>query len=192
MGPQGLGVKGNNGYSIGSPNKLGPCGDKPGQTPCKDELKRMSKDMGYSGSYQENMKVEDGGQMKRLPSGMSFMTLGHVHRSAKALTNKRVKNLTNNSSYKVLTDNPSAGPVVKGIKKFIAGASKKGSPRYQVPSAEEAKSILEIGGKYAGSENFGDSVSTLDKGKLLYHGWKLASKYPNIKEIAKKHGASEK
>ena len=169
----------------------GPCGDKPGQTPCKDELKKMSKRMGYSESYQENMKVKDAGQMKRLASGMSFMSPGHVNKSAKALTNKRVKNLTNNSSYKVLINNPSAGPVVKGIKKFVAGASKKGSPKYQVPSAEEAKSIFEIGGKYVGSENFGDSVSFLDKGKLLYHGWKLASKYPNIKEIAKRNGASE-
>ena len=177
-GPQGLGV--------GSPfKKKGPCGG-PNQPSCKDELKRMAKSMKYNESYREEMSVSDTGSMRDYYKGGKFMNPKNVNNSAKAVTTKRVNELTNRPEYKALTKNKAARPIVGRADQFVRKAKTRGSSRYQVPSVKEVESLLEIGGKYVGSKDLSKDITFLDKTKALYHGWKIASKYPNLKKYATK------
>ena len=188
IGPQGLGLLENNGYEIGSPSKKkGPCGG-PNQPSCKEELKRMAKKQGFNKSYQNSMSVSNVGNMRqpaRLKGG-SWMHGSHVNNAAFSETKKRIKNITSDPGYKSFTKNPNAKGVIRSVKRFIDGSNNpKHAVRYQLPTKEEASSLIDIGKKYTKSKNIMEDISFVDKAKAAYHGTKLVAKYPNILSFGK-------
>jgi hypothetical protein len=79
--------------------------------------------------------------------------------------------------------------MVSNVDKYLNKAknNKNQAIKYMIPSLKEADSLLQIGDKYINSSDIAEDISILDKGKALYHGWKLLSKYPTLKKIAKKY-----
>ena len=190
IGPQGLGLLENNGYEIGSPSKKkGPCGG-PNQPSCKEELKRMAKKQGFNKSYQNSMSVSNVGNMNQPASlkGGSYMHRSHVNNAATAETKKRIKNVTSDSGYKALTKNPNAKGVIRHVTNFIEGGrkEKRNAVKFQLPTKEEASSLINIGKKYINSKNIMEDISFVDKAKAVYQGGKLALQYPNILSFGKK------
>tara|TARA_R110000744_G_C19299866_1_gene555618 strand:+ start:127 stop:573 length:447 start_codon:yes stop_codon:yes gene_type:complete len=146
----------------------------------------MAKRMKYNKSYRKEMSVSDTGSMRDYHKGGKFMNPKNVNNSAKAVTTKRVDELTNRPEYKALTKNKASRPIVGRVDQFVRKAKRQGSSRFQVPSAKEVGSLLKIGGKYTESKDLSKDISLLDKTKALYHGWKIASEYPNLKKYATK------
>lgn len=170
--------------------KEGPCGS-PGFPSCQDELIRMAKKDGANESYLDSIKVSDVGSMKK-PShykGASYMSRGNVNKSINAETKRRANDITSHPSYETLTQNLDARPMVSRVNNYLNNAknNKNQAINYMIPSLKETDSLLQIGTKYIDSSNIAEDISTWDKGRALYQGWKLLSKYPNLEKIAKKY-----
>tara|TARA_R110001599_G_scaffold291917_3_gene495552 strand:- start:55 stop:588 length:534 start_codon:yes stop_codon:yes gene_type:complete len=169
--------------------KKGPCGG-PNQPSCKDELKRMAEKQGFNKSYQQSMSVSNVGNMKKpgVLKGGYNMTNRNVNNAATAETKKRIKNVTSHSGYKAFTKNPNSKGVIRHVKKFIDGGKKgkRSAVKFQLPTLQEASSLIDIGKKYTKSKNIMEDISLGDKVKAAYQGGKLALKYPNILSFGKK------
>ena len=164
--------------------KKGPCGG-PNQPSCPDELKRMAEKQGYSKSYQSSMDVSNVGNMKQPKSlkGGFFMSIGNVSNAAQAETTKRISNLTNDPGYKAFTNNPNSTGIIRHVDNFIKSSSSargKKAVNFQVPTKQEAGSLIDIGKKYIDSTDIMKDISFKDKLKAGVLGAKLAYQYPNI------------
>lgn len=172
--------------------KKGPCGGQ-GFPSCEDELIKMAKDLDVNRSYRNSIKLSDVGNMKQMTQpkfgGSTFMSPGNVRNAISAETERRATEIINHPHYEALTQNKEARPIVNKVDKFLrkSRVSKNRSEEYLIPSIEEASTLLEIGGEYVDSKDLASDISTLDKGKALYHGWKLLSKYPTLKKIANRY-----
>lgn len=170
--------------------KQGPCG-APGFPSCEDELIRMAEKAGANESYLSSIKVSDGGIMKK-PShfeGASYMSRGNVNKSINAETKRRATDIISHPSYETLTQNLDARPMVSRVNNYLNNAknNKNQAIKYMIPSLKEADSLLQIGNKYIDSSDIAEDISTWDKGKALFQGWKLLKKYPNLEKIAKNY-----
>jgi hypothetical protein len=173
-------------FKLKKKTSAGECG-VPGKRPCKEELKHMAKKHGANKSYVKSISINDINMRKiNRPGGQSnYISPGNVGNAMRAETSRRISNIKKEQGYQTFINNKNAGPIVKRVNRFINQASKakgQGAFDFQVPNKTEYKNLLGIGQKYANSKNLEKDMSMLDKGKALYHGWKLANKYPNIKK----------
>ena len=159
----------------------GPCGT-PGFPPCPDEFNQMVRKIKtLPKSYKENLRYSDAKVTDNNVRPVNIIN------AVKAENARRVSAIKSDPGYKALTQNKNARPVVNRIDQYLDQAVKKGTG-YYIPTMNEAEGLLNIGRKYVGSKNIMQDLNLWDKGKALFHGWRLADKYPNLENVAKGYG----
>jgi len=157
----------------------GPCGT-PGN-PCPDEFNRMVQKSSLPKSYKQSLKYSDAGVTDNNVRPVNIIN------AVKAENERRVSAIKKDPGYKALTQNKQARPVVSRVDRYLDQATKRGTG-YYIPTMKESEGLLNIGRKYVGSKNIMEDLSLWDKGKALFHGWRLADKYPNLENVAKGYG----